>query len=450
VWRVGLAFLLVLGSPPAAQQRPVTGLTAAPELARVYSAIFDARFADVPHLLTQACGRREPQGAPSASRDGPAPREACQVLDAVGLWWQIQLDPFNRTRDAGFQSRVEAAIAAAEAWTAREPERAEAWFYLGGAYGARVQWRVLRGARLAAARDGRRIKSALERAVALDPSMADAYFGVGLYHYYAAVAPAAARMLRWLLLLPGGDRAKGLEQVRRARGGGLLVRSEADYQLHVLYLWYENQPERALELLAGLIERHPLNPHFRQAAADIHDVYLHDLTASLRSWEALLDAARTGRLGKAGMKLDLGGIAKGYILQQALGALRMAGLGRALVEAGGDVVVGSGPPGLAGWRIAAPGAGEAFRQRASQLTNAALATSGAAEQFVEIDGVRYSHVVDPRTGLGLTSQVTARVIARDAATADALATALTVLGPDGVAAIQEKYSDVLISLSARD
>lgn len=282
-----LAVLLVLGSPAAAQQAAVTGLAAVPELARVYDAIFDARFADVPHLLTQACG--------------PAPGEACQVLDAVGLWWRIQLDPFSRARDAGFQSRVEAAIAATEAWTVREPKRAEAWFYLGGAYGARVQWRVLRGARLAAARDGKRIKEALERAVALDPTMADGDFGIGLYHYYAAVAPAAARMLRWLLLLPGGDRAKGLEQLRRARSEGLLVRSEAAYQLHVLYLWYEKQPERALELLAGLIERHPYNPHFRQAAADIHDVYLHDLTASLRSWEGLLDAARAGRVAEPEM-----------------------------------------------------------------------------------------------------------------------------------------------------
>jgi len=135
----------------------------------------------------------------------------------------------------------------------------------------------------------------------LDPAMTDAYVGIGLYHYYAAVAPAAVRMLRWLLLLPAGDRVKGLEQMRRARGGGLLVSSEADYQLHVLYLWYEQQPERALELLAGLVERHPRNPHFRQAAAGIHDVYLHDLTASLRSWEGRLDAARTGRVAEPEM-----------------------------------------------------------------------------------------------------------------------------------------------------
>ena len=198
------------------------------ELARVYDAILDARFERVPAMLQQACG--------------PAPREACQLLDAVNAWWRIQLDPLSTTHDAEFESKVEAAIAATRAWTARDPQRAEAWFYLGGAYGARAQWWVLRGRRLAAARDGRRIKEALERALALDPGMADAYFGLGLYQYYADVAPTALKMLRWIMLLPGGDRSAGMEQMFRARDTGRLVRSEVDYQLHVIDVWYEKQP----------------------------------------------------------------------------------------------------------------------------------------------------------------------------------------------------------------
>jgi FAD:protein FMN transferase len=170
---------------------------------------------------------------------------------------------------------------------------------------------------------------------------------------------------------------------------------------------------------------------------------------ALVGWRHLeIDRGRGAiRLAKPGMRLDLGGIAKGYILQQALRTLRQAGLGRALIDTGGDIIVGSGPPGLAGWRIDAADADAVFRQRASQLTNAAIATSGDESQFVEIDGVRYSHIVDPRTGLGLTHQVTARVIARDGAIADALATALAVMGPEGVAPIKAKFPDVLISLS---
>jgi tetratricopeptide (TPR) repeat protein len=191
-----------------------------------------------------------------------------------------------------------AVIAAIAAWTEREPERGEAWFYLGGAYGARAQWRVLREERLAAARDGKRIKNALEQALALDPSLNDAYFGIGLYHYYADVAPAAVRLLRWMLLLPGGNRLEGMREMLRARSQGQLLQSEADYQLHLIYLWYEKQPQRALQLLRGLRDRHPRNPMFVQRIAEIQDVYLHDLQAGSQTWQALLESAQARRVAE--------------------------------------------------------------------------------------------------------------------------------------------------------
>ena len=148
-------------------------------------------------------------------------------------------------------------------------------------------------------------------------------------------------------------------------------------------------------------------------------------------WQGIeLDKSRRAvRLIRRGLQLDLGGIAKGFILEDALRTLRDEGVRRALIEAGGDIVVGDAPPDRDGWRIDVIGADKEFAARAGRLTNSALATSGPTAQFVEIDGVRYSHVVDPRTGLGLSNQVTAYVIAPDGATADALATALTV-APD--------------------
>ena len=278
--RPAVACLLLSGLliPPAAAQE----LTGEVQLRRAYDAIFDARFDELPQLLGRTCP--------------PAPAEACQVLAAVGLWWQIQLDPASLAWDTQFQSRIDTAIGAAEAWTKREPQRAEAWFYLGGAYGARAQWRVLRRERLGAARDGKRIKDALERALALDPRLQEAYFGIGLYHYYADVAPAAAKMLRWLLLLPGGDKTEGMQQMMRAREHAELLRDEADYQLHVIYLWYEKQPQRALDLLTNLRDRHPRNPLFPQLIAQVQDVYLHDLPGSLRTWRSLLEAGRAHRV----------------------------------------------------------------------------------------------------------------------------------------------------------
>lgn len=307
--------------PAAAQTGPAPGgLIGAGQVAQVYDTILDARFQEVQALVAKACP--------------PAPVQVCGLLETVALWWQIQIDPFNTSRDARFQSKVETSIAAMEAWTKAEPRRAEAWFYLGGAYGARSQFRVLRRQILSAARDGKRIKASLERSLALDPDLKDAYFGIGLYHYYADVAPTAAKLLRFLLLLPGGDKVAGLKEMLQARDGGQLLRSEADYQLHVIYLWYEQQPLRAIELITGLEKRYPHNPHFPQVIAEIQDVYLHDVTASLRSWQALLVTAREGRFaalsGMAETRARLGiaaGLDRLYETDLAVNELR------ALVEA---------------------------------------------------------------------------------------------------------------------
>jgi len=142
---------------------------------------------------------------------------AAAALQAVVIWWEIQLNPHNRALDARLETAAASAIAAADRWTRREPGRAEAWFYLGAGYAARSQWRSLRGEPLAAARDGKRIKDALEQATRLDSGLRDARFGLGLYQYYADVVPGALKVLRWLLLLPGGDRAAGLRAMEEAR-----------------------------------------------------------------------------------------------------------------------------------------------------------------------------------------------------------------------------------------
>lgn len=173
-----------------------------------------------------------------------------------------------------------------------------------------------------------------------------------------------------------------------------------------------------------------------------------DSARGLVGWQRIgLDEARRAiRLAAPDMRLDLGGIAKGYILEDALRTLRAHGVTRALLEAGGDIVVGEAPPNSPGWRIEVPGADAAFAARAARLTNSALATSGATVQFVEIDGVRYSHIVDPRTGLGVTNGLVAHVMAPDGATADALATALTVLGLERARGILERFPGVTASL----
>jgi len=279
--RVAVVVLVWLGTAATTSGAAPGSIRGVDGLARAYDFILEARFDQADAELRRACG--------------PAPPEACDVLTATAIWWKILLDPESRELDDEFSSAVDRAIANTEAWTDRAPDDPEAWFYKGGAYAARVQWRVLRNEKLSAARDGKSIKLSLERAIELDPALEDAYFGVGMYKYYADVAPAAAKFLRFLLLLPGGDRREGLEQMLRARSRGKLLQGEADYQLHVIYLWYERQTPRALELLQSLHDRYPANPLFVAQIAEIQDVYQHDITASLATWQSLLAAAREQR-----------------------------------------------------------------------------------------------------------------------------------------------------------
>ncbi len=279
----GLPVLLLTATRVAAASpqgpRGVEGLS------RVYNLILDARFDQAEAELQRACP--------------PAPEEACDVLRATARWWHILLDPESRALDASFMEGVDRALRSTETWTDRAPRDAEAWFYHGAAYAVRVQWRVLRGEKLAAARDGKRIRNALETAIEFDPSFDDAYFGLGMYKYYADVAPTAARILRFLLLLPGGDKDEGLREMLRARNKGRLLQGEADYQLHIIYLWYERRTDRALQLLEELHDRYPANPLFPMQIADIQERYQHDITASLATWRSLLASAREKRTNAA-------------------------------------------------------------------------------------------------------------------------------------------------------
>jgi FAD:protein FMN transferase len=116
------------------------------------------------------------------------------------------------------------------------------------------------------------------------------------------------------------------------------------------------------------------------------------------------------------MRLDLGGIAKGFAAEEMLSVLRSAGFPRAMVAASGDLAIGEGA-----WRIELGATG-----KTEMLENCFVSTSGDESQFVEIGGVRYSHIVDPRTGLGIVNSRPVTVIARQGMEADALATALQV------------------------
>lgn len=149
--------------------------------------------------------------------------------------------------------------------------------------------------------------------------------------------------------------------------------------------------------------------------------------------------SRSAQLLRRGMRLDLGGIAKGFAVDEALRCLRAQGIQRALVDGGGDIAVGEPPPERLGWSIAISELDpDDVPQRFLLLRNQAVATSGDARQYVEIDGRRYSHIVDPRTGLGLQHRSRVTVVGGSGMLADSMASAVSVLGPQaGVALVNQ-------------
>lgn len=173
-----------------------------------------------------------------------------------------------------------------------------------------------------------------------------------------------------------------------------------------------------------------------------------ELTAraiEMTDWRALqLDAAaHTVIKLKPGVLIDLGGIGKGYAAHEALLVLRQHGISRAVVAGSGDLAIGDPPPGKDGWDVAL----RTFEKPEDSdklihvsLHNCGCSTSGDLHQFLELDGTRYSHIIDPKTGLGLTRRIACTIIAPTAFDSDALDTPLCVLGVERGLALIEKLN----------
>lgn len=139
------------------------------------------------------------------------------------------------------------------------------------------------------------------------------------------------------------------------------------------------------------------------------------------------ETQQSGQLLAPNMVLDLGGVAKGYIADRMLEILQGYGFSRSLVDAGGDLRIGDAPLGSAGWKIDVRGR-KHEKLTMLKLANCAVATSGDTEQFLKINDTQYSHIIDPKTGIGLTNQAQATVIAPTGMEADSLASTFLVTG----------------------
>jgi tetratricopeptide (TPR) repeat protein len=203
------------------------------------------------------------------------------ILEAEALWWKIWCTSaefkygmtYARHRpklssDQPYLDLATKASSLAEAEIARH-DSAEMRFYagMGAALAARLY--SLRGDNHGAARAGVHAREHLLRAVALDPQIADADFGLGLYNYYADTLSAIARVLRFFMGIPGGNKQQGIRQLEHAMDDGVLTQTEARFYMAVNLHNYDHQYERALQLAAPLVEKYPSDPLFQLIVGDL-------------------------------------------------------------------------------------------------------------------------------------------------------------------------------------
>jgi thiamine biosynthesis lipoprotein len=140
--------------------------------------------------------------------------------------------------------------------------------------------------------------------------------------------------------------------------------------------------------------------------------------------------AGTILLKKPGMQLDLGGIAKGFTAEKMFEVMEKRGFPQTIIAAGGDLRLGDPPPGRTAWRVGLQTFNPEEPEEVVELKNCSVSTAGDLHQFVEIEGKRYSHIIDPKTGLGITEKVAVSVIAPHGVICDGLDTAACVIGAD--------------------
>jgi len=203
------------------------------------------------------------------------------LLEAEALWWKIWCTSaefkygmtYPRHRAKLSADRPYFVLAAkvsslAEEKIARQ-DSAEMEFYagMGDALAARLYG--LRGEGRNTAHAGVRARERFLRAAALNPDLADADFGLGLYNYYIDTLSAAARFLRFFMGIPGGSKKEGIRQLQRAIEEGVVVPPEARFYLAINLHNYDQQYERALEIIGPLAEKYPSNPLFQLARGDL-------------------------------------------------------------------------------------------------------------------------------------------------------------------------------------
>jgi Iml2/Tetratricopeptide repeat protein 39 len=196
------------------------------------------------------------------------------LLDADATWWKIYymsanlVDPDvfdvvymdSTPFDPHFESLVQQTISKSRAMIQNDQDNPRGCLDEGMAYALEARFQGLHDRDLPTARAGKKMRILLMKAVAMDPSLTDAYLGLGIYNYFVDTLPTIIKLLKFLIALPGGNRQLGLEQMRKAAEQGDFTRPEAQFYLAKDYTRRdEMQWDKALELFQKLGKEFPDN-----------------------------------------------------------------------------------------------------------------------------------------------------------------------------------------------
>jgi tetratricopeptide (TPR) repeat protein len=232
---------------------------------KIYSFDINGAIADAQHLQT-------------AQPDHPLG----YLLEAEALWWKIfctsaefkygMTDARHRPKLAADQHYQDLAAKASSIALAqlKDRETAEMQFYAGMADAFLARLFGLRGENRASARSGVRAREHFFRAIQLDPQLADADFGLGLYNYYVDTLGALARLLSFFMGIPGGNKQEGIRQLEHDIAEGVLTSASARFYLAMDLHRYDQQYEKALGVIGPLVEKYPSNPLFQLARGDLY------------------------------------------------------------------------------------------------------------------------------------------------------------------------------------
>jgi tetratricopeptide (TPR) repeat protein len=204
------------------------------------------------------------------------------LLEGEALWWKMwctsaeykwnMTNAWHRAKLPGDQRYLDLAAKASAIATEqlKGHDSAEMQFYAGMAEAFTARFYGIRGENRATARAGIRAREHFLRALQLDPKLADADFGLGLYNYYVDTLSAIAKIMSFFMGIPGGNKQDGIRQLEHAMADGVLTPDAARFYLAINLHRYDQQYERALAVMGPLVGKYPANPLFQLALGDLY------------------------------------------------------------------------------------------------------------------------------------------------------------------------------------